>query len=291
MSKDNSEAEIDGELEALLDTMFRARNFDFRDYKKASLKRRLQKRLDAHHIRSYEEYTRFLEAHPEEYDRLFDTLLINVTEFFRDPEAWGIVQREVLPVIVSKKRKGSSIRIWSAACATGEEPYTIGILLAEYLGDEICDFEIKIYATDVDDSALTEARKGWYPPEKLKMLSAERLEKYFTREDDGYRISRSIRQLVSFGRLDLTADPPLSQLDLLVCRNVLMYFNSTLQARLMHRFSFAVAPEGYLFLGKSEGITLGSRQFKTVDGKWKIYQKISDPQAADHLKKPWQAGR
>ena len=274
MSRDTVDALDDGELGALLDQLFRKRKFDFRDYKRASLKRRIKKRLDANQVPSYAEYGKFLGEHPEEYAKLFDTLLINVTEFFRDPEAWEVIEKIVLPDIISKKAPGASIRIWSAGCASGEEPFTIGILLAESLGDAIDDYEIRIYATDIDESALAEARKGMYKSEKLVVIRPERLQKFFTVEHDGYKISRSIRQMVSFGRQDLTTDAPISQLDLLVCRNVLMYFNGSLQDRVVHRFGFAVNPGGYIFLGKSEGILMGSKQFKPIDSTWKIYKKV-----------------
>ncbi|HMK47881.1 MAG TPA: protein-glutamate O-methyltransferase CheR [Methanocella sp.] len=270
---DDADINNDLELEALLDKVFSDRNFDFRDYKKASVKRRIRKRMDVNHISSYIEYAEFLQSHPGEYLRLFNTLLINVTEFFRDPEAWKIIEKDVLPDILSKKRKGDCIRVWSAACSSGEEPFTIGILLAEALGSEFDDFEIRIYATDIDDDVLVLARKGIYAAEKLSMIGPEILRNYFMVEDNEYRISRSIRQMVSFGRQDLTMDAPISQLDLLICRNVLMYFNSNLQNRLMHRFDFAVRDGGYIFLGKSEGTLIGSKLFRTVDNKWKIYQK------------------
>ncbi len=274
MSQDKVEHTDDGELDALLEQIFRERKFDFRDYKRPSLKRRIKKRLDANQILTYSEYAKFLDEHPDEYVKLFDTLLINVTEFFRDPEAWEVIDREVLPDILSKKEKGDCIRIWSSGCASGEEPYSIGILLAESLGDSISDYEIKIYATDIDENTLTEARKGVYKSDKLTMIGPERLKNYFTHEEGGYKISRSIRQMVSFGRQDLTSDSPISQLDLLVCRNVLMYFNNNLQNRLMHRFRFAINNGSYVFLGKSEGILMGSKLFKTIDSKWKIYRKF-----------------
>ena len=275
----------DIELDTLLDQIFQVRSFDFRDYKKASLKRRLKKRLDFNQILTYPEYAEFLNQHPEEYEKLFATLLINVTEFFRDPEAWSIIEKDVLPEIISRKVKGNSIRIWSAACASGEEAYTIGILLLEKLGDASSDFEIKIYATDIDEDTLSQARSGIYPEEKVKMISPAIIEKYFTKEDDIYRINQSVRQLISFGRLDLTADAPIPNVDLLVCRNVLMYFNNNLQNKQIHKFNFAVRNGGHIFLGKSEGILLGSKLYKVVDNRWKVYQKISGAGDQEPIKK------
>ncbi len=267
------EDKTDEELDRLLQKLHAERGFDFRDYKKLSLRRRFQKRLDELKIGTYPEYERYLDTHQDEYPKLFETLLINVTEFFRDPEAWKIIEEKVLPEIIARKKKGDAIRFWSAGCASGEEPYTIGILLFEALGNAINDFDVKIYATDIDENALAEARKGYYRPEKLKNVSPERLKKYFSKEDDSYKIDRSIRQLVAFGRQDLATDAPISRLDLLVCRNVLIYFNVQLQNKLLYRFNFALSQGGYTFFGKSESTLTGSRLFGTVSPKWRIFKK------------------
>jgi len=267
------EDQTDEELDQLLKKLFDERGFDFRDYKKVSLRRRIQKRLDDLKISTYPEYERYLDAHQDEYAKLFETLLINVTEFFRDPEAWKIVEEKVLPDILARKKKGDSIRIWSAGCASGEEPYSIGILLAQALGNAIHDYEVKIYATDIDENALTEARRGAYRLEKLKNASPEQLDKYFTKENSIYKIDRSIRQMVSFGRQDLTSDAPISHLDLLICRNVLIYFNVQLQNKLLFRFNFALNPSGYVFFGKSESTLMGSKLFSVVSQKWRIFKK------------------
>ncbi len=267
------EDQTDEELDQLLQKLFNERGFDFRDYKKVSLRRRIQKRLDELKISTYPEYERYLDEHQGEYVKLFETLLINVTEFFRDPDAWKIIEENVLPDIIARKKKGDSIRVWSAGCASGEEPYSVGILLAEALGNAIHDYEIKIYATDIDENALAEARRGVYRPDKLKNVSPDRLKKYFSKEDDAYKIDRSIRQMVAFGRQDLTSDAPISHLDLLVCRNVLIYFNAQLQNKLLYRFNFALNQGGYVFFGKSESTLVGSRLFSVVSQKWRIFKK------------------
>ncbi|MCD1295225.1 hypothetical protein CUJ83_09465 [Methanocella sp. CWC-04] len=261
------------ELNALLQKIFDQRGMDFRDYKKASIKRRIQKRLDEYHLTSYAQYMNLLDKNPDEYTKLFDTLLINVTEFFRDPEAWEVLKKEVLPEILSKKKKGDTIRFWSAGCATGEEPYTVGILLAEILGDSISDYEIRIYATDIDENALTDARRGLYKAEKLKNVSEGLIERYFTYENGLYRISKLIRHMVVFGRQNLVVDAPISHLDLILCRNVLIYFNIDLQNKLLLRFHYALERYGYAFFGKSESMLIGSRLFRITNKKWRVFQK------------------
>lgn len=277
MPDDKDNKNNDAELDMLLQQIYCERGLDFRDYKKSTLKRRIQKRLTASHKSSYEEYAGFLDIHDDEYAKLFNDLLINVTEFFRDPEAWKVIENEVIPDIILNKKKGDAIKIWSAGCATGEETYTICILLAEKLGDAIKDYEIRIYATDIDEDALTEARRGVYKPEKLKNLSPLLLDKYFTKENDSYRINRSVRQMVTIGRQDLVTDSPISHLDLLICRNVLIYLNNNLQSRLLSRFVYSVNIGGYTFFGKSEKILKGSELFRVVNLGWRIFQKIADP--------------
>lgn len=267
------EDKTDDELDHLLQKLFDERGFDFRDYKKVSLRRRIQKRLDDLKISTYPDYERYLDAHQDEYVKLFETLLINVTEFFRDPEAWKIIEEKVLPDILARKKKGDAIRVWSAGCASGEEPYSIGILLAQALGNAVHDYDVKIYATDIDENALLEARRGVYRLEKLKNASPEQIDKYFTKENGIYKIDRSIRQMVSFGGQDLTSDAPISHLDLLICRNVLIYFNVQLQNKLLFRFNFALNQGGYIFFGKSESTLIGSRLFSVISQKWRVFKK------------------
>lgn len=273
---DATRDQTDEELTRLLQKIYDERGFDFREYKKDSVRRRIQKRLDTNHLGTYPEYLEFLDSHQDEYAKLFDTVLINVTEFFRDQDAWKIIETEVLPEIISRKKSGDSIRIWSAGCASGEEPYSIAILLAETLGDAIANFDIRIYATDIDDNALTEARRGVYSEEKLRNVRPDRLEKYFAKDGHVYKIDRHIRQMVAFGRQDLTADAPISHLDLLICRNVLIYFNAKLQHKLLYRFDFAMNRGGYIFFGKSESTALGSKFFEVVSQKWRIFQKTAN---------------
>ena len=268
-------AEIKGDMNALLQKTFEERGYDFRDYKKASIARRISKRLYENHLETYEQYMEYLDKHPEEYAKLFDTLLINVTEFFRDPEAWEVLKNDVLPKMIARKNKGEQIRIWSAGCASGEEAYSIAMLLSDQLGDALGEYDVRIYGTDIDEAALNEARKGTYPSARLKNVSPEQLEKYFQREDDTYKVKRNVRQLIAFGRQDLILDAPISHLDLIICRNVLIYFNLELQSRIVIKFHYALNRNGYVFFGKSESLLTGSKLFFPVNKKWRVFEKAA----------------
>lgn len=275
--EETARAEGKGDLDALLQRIFEDRGYDFRDYKRASIARRISKRLCANHLKTYEEYMEFLGKHPEEYARLFDTLLINVTEFFRDSEAWQVLNDEVIPEILASKQEGDSIRAWSAGCASGEEAYSIAMLLSSRLGDAVEDYEIRTYATDIDESAINEARNGAYTADRMKNVSEEQIGKYFSEDGDTYKIKRSIRSMVAFGRQDLITDAPIPHLDLLVCRNVLIYFKLELQRRITFKFHNALNKNGYLFFGKSEYMLTGSKLFFPVNKRWCIFEKAAGP--------------
>jgi two-component system CheB/CheR fusion protein len=251
------------------------RGYDFREYKRASVQRRINKRLFENHLSTYEQYMDLLDKDTEEYAKLFDTMLINVSEFFRDPEAWDVLKNEILPRVMAEKSMGDAIRIWSAGCAAGEEPYSMAILLADKLGDSIADYEIRIYATDIDEKALNEARKGVYSPDRLKNVNKEFLEKYFVKENGLYRIHRNIRQMVAFGRQDLVLDAPISHLDVIICRNVLIYFKAELQNRIITKFHYALNKKGFVFFGKSESMLVGSKLFLPINKKWRIFERNS----------------
>jgi two-component system CheB/CheR fusion protein len=267
--------EVDkGDLDALLQKIHDEHRYDFREYKEASIQRRINKRLIENHLTTYEQYAALLDDNPDEYSKLFDTLLINVSEFFRDPEAWEVIENEIIPEIMAKKSRGDHIRVWSASCSTGEEPYTIAILLAEKLGDSVADYEIRIYGTDIDENALHEARKGIYRPESLKNVKMEYLDKYFTQENGSYKVKRIIRQMVAFGKQDLVKDAPISHTDLIICRNVLIYFKLSLQNRVIAKFHYALDRSGYIFFGKSESMLVGSKLFSPINKKWRVFKKI-----------------
>jgi two-component system CheB/CheR fusion protein len=217
------------EFDILLDYLKRSRGFDFTAYKRASLIRRVCKRLQTLGVETFGDYQDYLQVHPEEFSHLFNTILINVTKFFRDEEAWKFVETTVIPQIVEKKAK-DPIRVWCAGAASGEEAYTIAMLLSESLGQEQFNEQVKIYATDVDEEALSQARAATYTAKQIEALPPGYVEKYFERTDTRFSFRKDLRRSVIFGRHDLIQDAPISRVDLLTCRNTLMYFNSEAQS-------------------------------------------------------------
>ena len=265
--------EVAPDFRALLEKLSARHDFDFREYKEASLARRIRARMSQVHVDSFAAYARFLDANPDEHVALFNTILINITNFFRDPEAWNALAEDVIPRLVGEAAQSRSLRIWSAGCSSGEEPYSIAMLLAEHLGDAANNYTIKIYGTDIDEDALTTARQAVYRTEQLKDVPDRLMDRYFTREGQLYRLRRDIRRWCIFGSHNLTQAPPLSHVDLLVCRNVLIYFTSELQDRILTRFHYAIREEGFLFLGRSESLLARSRHFEPVHLKWRIFQR------------------
>ena len=268
-NEDTSEA-----FESLLDYLKRSRGFDFNGYKRPSLTRRVQKRLDIVGIGSFEEYRDYLEVHPGEFGDLFNTILINVTSFFRDQTAWDYLAAECIPRLLAQKGPDDPIRIWSAGCASGEEAYSLAMLISEAVGLESFRHRVKIYASDVDEEALAEARQAHFTDKDLQAIDAGMKEKYFDQIDQGYVFNGDLRRAVIFGRHDLTRDAPISKLDLLSCRNTLMYFNAETQGQILSRFHFAVTPGGYLFLGKAEMMLTHANLFAPVDLKHRIFSKV-----------------
>jgi len=244
--------EVDSTLEDLLAFIRDARGFDFTGYKRSSLARRIRKRMHEAGSADYVDYRDRLESNTEEFGHLFNMILINVTGFFRDPETWSLLQREVMPELLADIDREREIRVWSAGCASGEEAYSLAMAFSEALGTEECAKRVKIYGTDVDHEALHDARIGLYPATALEALPAELRDKYFEPSGTQFSFRPDLRRRVIFGRHDITRDAPISRLDLLVCRNALMYFNVETQSQVIDRFHFALREGGYLFLGKVE---------------------------------------
>ena len=262
-------------FQRLLERLSTEHNFDFRQYKIASLARRIRSRMSQVRIDDFDRYAEYLSAHTDEAVVLFNMILINVTGFFRDAEAWDVLGREVIPSLVDGGATSGGIRIWCAGCSTGEEAYSVALTLAEALGDRARRFDVKIYATDLDDEALATARHGFYRLEQLKDVPEPLLDRHFAREGQLYRIAHDLRRWCIFGHHNLTVDPPLSHVDLVICRNVLIYLKSSLQERLLPRFHYALRDHGFLFLGKSESLLARSPWFTPVNAKWRIFQRAS----------------
>jgi two-component system, chemotaxis family, CheB/CheR fusion protein len=263
-----------GELEALLEYLHERRNFDFRGYKRASLSRRIFKRMQAIGVDDYQRYIEVLEANPGEFAELFNTILINVTSLMRDSEAWAALATSVIPAIIDSKASDNPIRVWSAGTASGEEAYSLAVLFADALGEDRFRRVVKIYATDADSDALADARHGRYrEADLIKAFGEERTSRFFEMENEYGTFRGDLRRTLIFGRHDLVQDPPISRIDLIACRNTLMYFTSDIQAKILASFHFALNPGGYLFLGKSEALATRTQMFQVIDLRQHILRK------------------
>ncbi|WP_280262411.1 CheR family methyltransferase [Nocardia wallacei] len=262
----------EGSVEDLLIFIRDSRGFDFTGYKRSSLARRIRKRMHEVRIPDYHDYRDYLESNADEFRHLFNTILINVTSFLRDIDAWQYLQREVVPELVTGTDPADEIRIWSAGCSSGEEAYSLAIVFAEVLGIEECVRRVKIYGTDVDEEALRDARTGMYTAKALEPLSNELRTKYFEPNGDKFLFRSDLRRRVIFGRHDITRDAPISRLDLLVCRNTLMYFNVEAQSQILDRYHFALREGGFLFLGKAEMLLSDGDRFDVANMRQRIFR-------------------
>ncbi len=248
---------------------------DFSGYKQSTILRRVEKRLAVNQIDSLAGYLRYAQANMKEVQALFRELLIGVTGFFRDPEAFEALSEKVLPQIFTGKKPGEPLRVWVAGCSTGEEAYSLAILIKEHLEKLQQHTKVQLFATDIDGRAVEQARQGFYPAGIAPDIAPARLRRFFTLEDNGagYRVQKAIREMIIFAEHSVNRDPPFSRLDLISCRNLLIYLNKGLQRKVLHTFHYALLPESFLFLGTSE--TTGEKDyFVTVDRKWKLYQRI-----------------
>jgi two-component system, chemotaxis family, CheB/CheR fusion protein len=264
------------DFENLLEHVKEARGFDFTAYKRASLQRRVRRRMSTVGCASYGEYLDYLQVHPEEFEPLFNTIVINVTAFFRDRDAWDFLAAEVVPVLVDLKTPEGlekDIRVWSAGCASGEEAYTLAIVLAEALGVEAFQRRVKIYATDVDEEALMAARHGTYAMRETRSVPVEFRSRYFDRNGDLWSFNKDLRRSIIFGRNDLLQDAPISRIDLLVSRNTLMYLIADAQTRVLERFRYALNEGGFLFLGRAETVLARSEIFQAVSLRHRLFVK------------------
>ncbi len=267
----------DESFETLLLFLLESRGFDFTGYKRSTLLRRVKHRMDQVGISSYPEYHEYLQQHQEEFSFLFNTILINVTSFFRDAAAWEYVAADVLPRMIAAKGAHEPIRAWSAGCASGEEAYTLAMVLVEALGMSQFRERVKVYATDVDEDALRKARQGSFVEKDLEDVPAGLREKYFETNGGRYLFRGDLRRTVIFGRHDLLQDAPISRIDLLVCRNTLMYFEAETQARILARLHYALDDRGFLLVGKAEMLLSRDSIFAPLDLKYRVFTKVGRP--------------
>jgi two-component system CheB/CheR fusion protein len=270
----------DEAFEALLRYMRDSRGFDFTGYKRSSLMRRVRHRMERIGASSFEQYLDTLQASADEFNELFNTILINVTTFFRDPPAWEFLKSDVIPGLLAGSGPNDPIRVWSAGCASGEEPYSLAMLLAQALGGEAFSQRVKIYATDVDEHALSQARAASYDAKAVESVPKDLLDSCFDRTAGRYNVRKDLRRAVIFGRNDLVRDAPISRVDLLTCRNTLMYMNGETQRGVLKRLHYALSPRGVLFLGHAEMLLSHSDRFTPINLEARMFRKASGSHGA-----------
>jgi two-component system CheB/CheR fusion protein len=263
----------DRHVEEILERIKATRHFDFREYKRATLKRRIERRMVDRKCRNPADYLNLLSRDNTEIDALVSSLLIKVTSFFRDPEAWEALASRVIPQMLQEKRPGQELRIWCAGCATGEETYSVALLLAEALGPSFVNEELKIFGTDLDEGAVAYARRGHYTAQQIESVPEAMRQRWFVPDGAGFALNKDIRRKVVFGVNNLVSDAPISRLDLLLCRNVFIYLEANLQKLVLTRFHYALRGHGTLMLGKSELIPFAAKIFEPVDLSRRIYRK------------------
>jgi two-component system CheB/CheR fusion protein len=263
----------DDQLQRVFSALRGVSGVDFRQYKLPTILRRLHRRMALNKITQLSQYLQFMEEHPNEVLQLYQDILIHVTRFFREPESFEALRSIVWPDIVARRPEQAPIRVWISGCATGEEAYSVAIDLLEFLGDAAGGIPIQIFATDVSEPAIEHARNGTYSESIAADVPPERLRRFFTKVESGYRVSKVVRDLCVFARQDLTRDPPFSKLDLILCRNVLIYMNAALQRKLMGVFHYALNGSGFLMLGHAETIGAHSDLFAIADKRNRIYTK------------------
>ena len=249
-------------------------NIDFRNYKSSTILRRIGRRMAVTQNANIRDYEDYLRTHPEEVKELVKAFLIKVTGFFRDPEAFEFLKTNIIPELIDRaKQNGRTLRIWSAGCATGEEAYSLALLVADQLGPEFAEWNIKVFATDLAADAISFARRGLYPENVLSDLPDDYRDRYFERVEHGFRVSKSLRQVVIFGEQDISRGVPFPRIDLVSCRNLLIYLKQDLQQVVLDLFAYSLHQSyGYLFLGKAETTRPTKAAFELVNKQWKIYR-------------------
>ncbi|WP_437591906.1 CheR family methyltransferase [Sorangium sp. So ce1000] len=274
---------MDPDLSKLLRLLHAAVGVDFSQYKKSTLKRRIQRRMTLHRLATLQDYLDHLKAHPGEVEELYQDLLIKVTTFFRDPGAFAALKTHVFPVLMHNRPQDSPVRIWVPGCSTGEEVYSLAISLLEFLEADATDHAIQIFGTDLSEAAIQQARSGIYIESISMDVSPSRLRRFFVRVQGGFQVNKSVRDLCIFSRHNAAADPPLSKLDFTSCRNLMIYLEPSLQRRLLQTFHQALKPTGFLLLGSSESLTTMPDLFGVVDRTHRIFCKRTASEAAHAL--------
>lgn len=266
------------ELEELLIYLKQFQQVDLTNYKRPSLLRRIRVRMLQVGVDCYQDYFDYLQRQPDEVTHLLNTIFINVTCFFRDRPVWDYLENQAIPQILANKPSDEPIRVWSAACASGEETYSLAMLLAEALGLEQFQKRVRIYGTDVDRDALLQARRGYYSSRAVELISPNLLERYFERRTDGYRWRNDLSHPIVFHHHNLIQTAPLPKIDLLVCRNILMYLTPEAQIRALVRFHFSLRKNGFLMLGQAEDLITPDQKslFTLIDRQLRVFTKVPD---------------
>ncbi len=259
------------DIEKMMTMIRRRTGHDFSEYKLNTIYRRIERRMTVHQVRELSDYVAYLNAHPEEIDLLFKELLIGVTNFFRDPDAFDVLENAAIPEMLKIVQPNTLIRVWVPGCSTGEEVYSIAMILLESLGDR--PNKVQIFATDIDEEAIEYARRGIYQDNIATDVSEERLNRFFIKEDGFYKVKKHVREMIIFAEQDVAHDPPFSGMDLISCRNLLIYMTSEMQNRIISLFAYSMNPGGILFLGTSETLGRMSDMFTTINSKWKLYRR------------------
>jgi two-component system CheB/CheR fusion protein len=257
---------------------------DFSFYKKNTLYRRIERRIGIHQLNRIGDYVRYLQENPAEVELLFRELLIGVTSFFRDPEEWELLLNKALPELLAEQSDGGTLRAWSAGCSTGEEAYTLAIIFKEAL-DKLkskAKYSLQIFATDLDCDAVDQARQGFYPINIVAQVSSDRLQRFFIQEESGYRVKKEIREMVTFATQNIVMDPPFTKLDLLICRNLLIYMEPVLQKRLLQIFHYSLKPGGLLFLGSAETVGNFHSVFDVAQARSRLFKRLESVLSAEN---------
>jgi two-component system CheB/CheR fusion protein len=262
-----------GDFAVILDELRRASGTDFTQYRPSTIQRRALRRMVILKLDSLADYAGYMKDHPDEGEKLYDDILIPVTSFFRDSEAFEALKKEVYPAIVKDKNNKGSIRMWAPGCSTGEETYSLAMTLLEFLGDKAASFQVQIFGTDLNEKGIQKARAGIYRESIAEEISPERLRRFFVKVADGYRVNKAVRDMCIFARQNLATDPPFSQMNLVACRNLLIYIQPVLQKKIIPVLHYALKPSGFLLMGSSESASSYPDLFSAVDKKQKIYSK------------------